>query len=192
MLDQRSTSRPRYRILGNNNGRRYTNPCFSILSPGLGSETHLRASQSLSCLTEVSDEVVPDSPCIVIDTQEAGSGSNASSNSSLNAPGRQPAKSCGNLEKVDEIHSLDASSEFLPLVLPLAPPPRRSADQVKREYDANPACVQDVAMEIGQDVADPSDSRQEPGKQKHGKKFKSLFSRREGLNSSFKVCFISL
>ena len=94
-VDQRNP-RSRYRIVGTSHGRRYTNACFSLLSPGLSSETHLRVSQSLSCLTEVCE--TPESPRIVTNTLEIPP-------STVGV--RVAAKSCSNLEKIEQTVLLD-------------------------------------------------------------------------------------
>ena len=162
----------RYRTTPNG-GRRYTNAAcsFSLLSPGLGSETHLRASQSLSCLTEVCDEIVPLVDCARSDLLQLPDAT---------VPGRvpAPAKSCNNLKDIKEADVL--------LLRPCSSLP----------IEPNPSAVvsvQDVAMEEAGGSSSAHDScscrppSSAPGK-KH-KRLKQLFSRRDqgSSNSSFKV-----
>lgn len=177
------TPRSRYRILGNSgpHGRRYTNACFSLLSPGLGSETHLRASQSLSCLTEVCEG--PESPRVIADSLEVPSPSPAAA---LALPARLPAKSCSNLEKIEETASLDASQE---LVLLLRSPPILASHLASEEGSLETINIQDVVMETEPEPPHTSCgcTCTTPASGKKHKRLKQLFSRREGTNSSFKV-----
>lgn len=185
-VDQR-TPRSRYRILGGNHGRRYTNASFSLLSPGLGSETHLRASQSLSCLTEVCE--APESPRIVTATLEVeGLSPPVPSSSNLTVASRLPAKSCSNLEKIEETVSLDTSQE---LVLLICSPPLLASHSVSQKESLDAVNIQDVVMETEPEPPHTNcgcTCATVPGGKKQ-KRLKQLFSRREGSGSSFKAIF---
>ena len=181
------TPRSRYRMLGNSgpHGRRYTNACFSLLSPGLGSETHLRASQSLSCLTEVCE--APESPRANALEVPASPAPSAASGAALAIPTRLPAKSCSNLEKIEETTLLDASQE---LVLLLRSPPILASHLASEEGSLETVNIQDVVMETEPEPPHTSCgctcTTPASGGKKH-KRLKQLFSRRDGSNSSFKV-----
>lgn len=184
-VDQRAP-RSRYRILGGNgtHGRRYTNASFSLLSPGLGSETHLRASQSLSCLTEVCE--APESPRIVTGPIEIPV-SSLSTTSTLNVSStRLPAKSCSNLEKIEETVTLDPSQE---LVLLMCSPPLLASHPVDEKEFIDTVNIQDVVMDTEPEPPHTSCgctcTTLSTGKKQ--KRLKQLFSRREGSSSSFKV-----
>lgn len=187
-------------------GRRYTNAAcnFSLLSPGLGSETHLRASQSLSCLTEVCDEGPhsSDSPRIVVDSLDVPDGAGSSR--------PIPTRSCSNLEKIEEgsaasgCSGLDSSSQELDfrLLLPTSPRFLLGARTCKKE-EFEESLMETVPDDEGFTPlvptnlpenswtdggspikVQPADSTSGSKKQK---RLKQLFSRREGTNSSFKV-----
>lgn len=176
-VDQRNP-RSRYRIVGSSHGRRYTNASFSLLSPhGLGSETHLRVSQSLTCLTEVCE--TPESPRSTTNMLEIPP--------SPSTMARIPAKSCGNLEKIEEIASLDGSPEMV-LVLPPSPLPASQPSSEKGSRET--VMIQDdVVMDTEPEppLTGCSCSCTTPTGGKKHKRLRQLFSRREGTNSSFKV-----
>lgn len=173
-VDQRNP-RSRYRIVGTSHGRRYTNACFSLLSPGLGSETHLRVSQSLSCLTEVCE--TPESPRMPTNTLEVPP-------STVGV--RVAAKSCSNLEKIEETVSLDTSPE---LVLDLPPSPLLTSHPASEKGSLDTVVIQDDVMDTEPEppLTGCSCSCTTPASGKKHKRLKQLFSRREGTNSSFKV-----
>lgn len=175
-VDQRNP-RSRYRIVGSSHGRRYTNASFSLLSPhGLGSETHLRVSQSLTCLTEVCE--TPESPRSTTNMLEIPP--------SPSTMARIPAKSCGNLEKIEEIASLDGSPEMV-LVLPPSPLPASQPSSEKGSRET--VMIQDdVVMDTEPEppLTGCSCSCTTPTGGKKHKRLRQLFSRREGTNSSFK------
>nr|CAH0109331.1 unnamed protein product [Daphnia galeata] len=172
-VDQRNP-RSRYRIVGTSHGRRYTNACFSLLSPGLGSETHLRVSQSLSCLTEVCE--TPESPRIVTNTLEIPP-------STVGV--RVAAKSCSNLEKIEETVSLDTSPE---VVLVLPPSPILTSHPASEKGSLDTVVIQDDVMDTEPEppLTGCSCSCTTPASGKKHKRLKQLFSRREGTNLSFK------
>lgn len=175
-VDQRNP-RSRYRIVGSSHGRRYTNACFSLLSPGLGSETHLRVSQSLTCLTEVCE--TPESPRIMTKTLEIPP--------SPAIMARIPAKSCGNLEKIEEISSLDGAAK---LVIVLPPSPLLASHPPSEIGSRETVMIQDdVVMDTEPEplLTGCSCTCTTPAGGKKHKRLRQLFSRRESTNSSFKV-----
>lgn len=166
----------RYRATPNS-GRRYTDATcsFSLLSPGLSNETHLRASQSLSCLTEVCHELVPLVDCTCPDLLQLPDAIVAGRVS-------LPAKSCSNLKNLEES---DGASAMVLLLRPCSSLPVEPSPSV---VDS----VQDVAMEEagGSSAHDSCSCRPPPcAPAKKHKRLKQLFSRRDqgSSNSLLKV-----
>ena len=152
------------------NGRRYINSTFSLLSPGLGNETHLRASQSLSSLTEV---------C------EAGESPNTAVMEVVTTGSRLPTWSCTNLQKIEESTS-DAVTEPAAAkeLFSSTHPPSASAKDIFSLRN-EPRLTVDVASwnTVSSSKTLPMESS------KRHKRLKHLFSRRDetGSSSSFKV-----
>lgn len=188
----RSRFRPHHPHL---KGRRFTNACsFSLLSPGLGSETHLRASQSLSCLTEMCNEAPSDSPRIVVDSLELPGGSCSP------GPGSRPVptRSCSNLEKIEEASAsgLDSSQELdFRLLLPVLPPGQPGVEL--EPLEAGEVDPMDVTLPLSEVdgmnascscLGAGSDQQQQPSTSpKKQKRLKQFFTRGDGAHASFKV-----
>ena len=183
-LDRPKSSR--YRVLGSNSaGRRYVKSSYnSLLSPGLGNETHLRASQSLSSLTEVCE--VPDSP----------------NSTSLDIPASskpQPTRSCTNLEKIEEAGASSSSADSLrPKQMPLLLPedsanPTECRESAEESHKSGLSLGRSPSVESKRSEEPCSSgvnrrlSKVVPTEAKKQKRLKQLFSRRES-GSSFKVC----
>lgn len=174
----------------------------------MGSEVHLRASQSLSCLTEVCEEA-----SLSADSPRIGVGNTLDVPDRLCPSRPAPTRSCSNLEKIEEGASgttssgLDSSSQELDfkLLLPSSSlkrtlPGRPDAAELESlmMIDAVPDTVDgpmedletSVAPEcaVGHSGATQVQPDSTTSGSKKQKRLKQLFSRRDGSNSSFKVC----
>ena len=167
-------------IIGNATGHRYVknnsnNSAYGLLSPGISNETHLRASQSLSCLTEVCEN------------------GDASSAISLDIPVTAkwiPTRSFTDLEKIEEVGTGDVmeaqESRNKLMVLTTAHSSQPSERSGPRLNESVPLSFS-IAVPTANSCADSKESVvAQPGKKQ--KRLKQIFSRREATHSTLKVC----